>query len=114
MKIIHLLNLLTSFMMAYAHYSLYHSDNRQKSNVGFDCLYAYLLDFVEDENVPFLINYHLIPYCRRLDQNEEQENVSIQSYENIENSITFVELYRQNVTSQQLLDWLAPIDIAER
>jgi hypothetical protein len=54
--------------------------------------------------------YHLTLYCQRLDQNEDS---FIISNENVRNQINFKELYRQGITSSQLLDWFAPIDIAE-
>ena len=114
MKIIHLINLLVSFLILDARYSLYHSDSRQESNSAFDCLYAYLVDCVDDENIPFMINYNLIPYCRRLDQNEEQERFADHSSENVKNTIKFTELYQQGITSTQLLEWSAPLDVAER
>ncbi|CAF1198072.1 unnamed protein product, partial [Didymodactylos carnosus] len=114
MRLIQLLICLVSFMILDARYSLYHSDDRQDLKSTFDCLYAYLRDYVEDGDARYIINYHLIPYCQRLDQNEEQENLSIRSYENVENNINFTELYRQGVTSAQLLGWSAPIDVAER
>ncbi|CAF1125379.1 unnamed protein product [Adineta steineri] len=95
-------------------YSLYYSNNRQESNRVFDCLYAYLKDKLIDTDAPYTVNYQLIPYCRRLDENEEQDKLSNELHENIENIITFAELYRQCVTSKQLLDWYVPIDIAEQ
>ncbi|CAF1369201.1 unnamed protein product [Didymodactylos carnosus] len=85
---------LVSFMILDARYSLYHYDDRQDLKSTFDCLYAYLRDHVEDGDARYSINYHLIPYWRRLDQNE-QENLSIRSYENVENNINFIELYRK-------------------
>ncbi|CAF1540648.1 unnamed protein product [Adineta steineri] len=101
-------------MLVDTRYSLYYSNNRQESNRVFDCLYAYLKDKLIDTDAPYTINYQLIPYCRRLDQNEEQDKLSNGLHENIENLITFAELYRQGVTSKQLLDWYVPIDIAEQ
>ncbi|CAF4076984.1 unnamed protein product, partial [Rotaria sordida] len=58
--------------------------------------------------------YHLIPYCRRPDQNEIKDHLSNISMNNIDKIITFNELYKQGVTSQQLLEWSVPIDIAEK
>ncbi|CAF4643086.1 unnamed protein product [Rotaria sp. Silwood1] len=55
----------------------------------------------------------IIPYCRRLDQNEALDDLSNVSQSNINNIITFEELYKQGVTSAQLLHWSAPINIAE-
>ncbi|CAF2930436.1 unnamed protein product [Rotaria sp. Silwood2] len=56
----------------------------------------------------------IIPYCRRLGQNEAPNNVSHISHNNVNNIISFHELYKQGITSAQLLDWSAPIDVAEK
>ncbi|CAF4357142.1 unnamed protein product, partial [Didymodactylos carnosus] len=101
-------------MILNARYPLYHSDDRQGQNSPFDCLYAYIMDYVDDGIAAYIINYHLVPYCRRLDLNEERDKSFIRSYENVENNITFAELYQHSVTSAQPLSWSAPIDIAER
>ena len=45
---------------------------------------------------------------------EPREARLIRSAENVSNGLTFSHLYRQGVTSTQLLSWLALIDIAER
>jgi hypothetical protein len=102
------------FMILNARYSLYYSDNRQGFTSIFDCLYAYEVQSDEDQNLPRTRNYDLIPFCRRFSQNGEEEKASIQSSENVVNSIPFIELYRQGVTSIQLLDWSSSIDVAER
>ncbi|CAF1489552.1 unnamed protein product, partial [Didymodactylos carnosus] len=90
------------------------SDDQRDLKSTFDCLYYYVRDYVEGDDVGNSINYHLTPYCRRLDQNEEQEKRSIRSYEHVEYNTSFTDLYRHGVTGVQLLDWSAPIDVAER
>ncbi|CAF1222459.1 unnamed protein product [Adineta steineri] len=110
MKFLILLVLLTSFIIVDSQYSVYYSDDRYESNATFDCLYAYS----GDTALLSTDDYSLIPYCRRLDGTEEEENFSTISYENILNNITFAELYRQGVTSMELLKWSVPIDIIER
>ncbi|CAF3944130.1 unnamed protein product, partial [Adineta steineri] len=66
-------------------------------------------------------NNHLIPYCRRPDDDDDDddddeklEEISKVSYNNIAQKITFKELSKQGITSEQLISWSAPIDVAER
>jgi hypothetical protein len=80
----------------------------------FNCLYAYMVDAGREIGSRYIRNYHLIPYCQRLDSDEELEQVSHLFSENIAQSITFTELKKQGITSEQLLAWFAPIDVAER
>ncbi|CAF1503226.1 unnamed protein product [Adineta ricciae] len=114
MKPIQLVILFLSLLEITGYYSLYNSDDRERLNSVFDCLYAYMVQssLVNDEY--YQIHYHLIPYCQRLDQTEKYEESFIVSNENIQSQMKFSELYERGVTSLQLLDWLAPIDIAER
>jgi hypothetical protein len=93
------------------HYTLYYSDIRQGSYPTFDCLYAYLIDDDRETGKRYIRNYHLIPYCRRPDYDNEEQDVIT---ENIEKTISFKELKMQNITSEQLLQWFAPIDVAEK
>jgi hypothetical protein len=112
--IIRLLILLISCITVSTHYSLYRSDPRQASYTTSDCLYAYLIDGGKESGSHYIRNYHLIPYCRRPDDAEEEEQVLYVLNGNIAQTIPFHELKKLGVTSEQLLTWLAPIDIAER
>ncbi|CAF3150182.1 unnamed protein product [Rotaria sp. Silwood2] len=114
MMIICILFFLISCILTNSHYSLYHSNIRQISYRTFDCLYAYLIDGGKESGGRYIRNYHLIPYCRRPDDNDELEPVSYLSTENIAKTITFDELKKQGITSEQLLEWFAPIDVAEK
>ncbi|CAF2631430.1 unnamed protein product [Rotaria sp. Silwood2] len=60
------------------------------------------------------MNNQLTPYCRRPDNDEKQEEISYIFGKNIANNITFKELSEQGITSEQLLNWSAPIDLVER
>ncbi|CAF3963758.1 unnamed protein product [Adineta steineri] len=103
--------LLTSFIIIVdGQYFVYYSDDRYGFDATFDCLYAYSGDTTQLSTV----DYSLIPYCRRLHGTEKEENFSTISYENILNNMTFTELYRQGITSTQLLAWSVPIDMIER
>src|SRR2546430_1671999 len=93
------------------HYTLYYSDIRQSSYPTFDCLYAYLIDHGKETGKPYIRNYHLIPYCRRPDLNEEKDQILYPINENLTKKISFRELKEQNIRSEQLLEWFAPIDV---
>jgi hypothetical protein len=95
-------------------YTLYYTDIRQASYLTYDCLHAYLIDAGKEKGKHYIRNVHLIPYCRRPDDNEEQDEVLYTVGENIAETITFKELKKRNVTSDQLLKWFAPIDVAEK
>lgn len=108
--LLHLITILTSCVLVDVHYVLYYTEFNQT----FDCLYAYIIADDNNDDVTRIRNYHLTPYCRRLDDNEEENSIfNIQDRSNMK-QITFEELNARNVTSEQLLLWSAPIDIAER
>ncbi|CAF2898433.1 unnamed protein product [Rotaria sp. Silwood2] len=114
MMVVGILLFLISCILTNSHYSLYHSNIRQTSYLTFDCLYAYLIDGGKESGGRYIRNYHLIPYCRRPDDNDELEPVSYLDNDNIAQTITFDELKKQDITSEQLLEWFAPIDVAEK
>jgi hypothetical protein len=95
-----------------ARFTLYYSDDRQASNFISDCLYAYLNDDWKDVGEPMTHNYHLIPYCLRPDTDELQEEIGSMDKSHGQ-MISFNVLKKQDVTSAQLLTWMAPIDVAE-
>ncbi|CAF2956872.1 unnamed protein product [Rotaria sp. Silwood2] len=95
-------------------YSLYYSDIRSGSYLTFDCLYDKFIEGGKNEYSSYIMNKQLISYCRRPDSDEQEEEMSDISDENIANTITFKELSKQGITSEQLLNWSAPMDVAER
>ena len=95
-------------------FSFYYSHVSHTSYPTFDCLYAYLVDIGKETGASYVRNYHLIPYCRRPDINEIQQHINYTIHENLPNIITFDELKKLGITSQQLLQWFAPMDIAEK
>ena len=95
-----------SYLSVHARYSLYRTNISSMSYPIYDCLYAYLIDGGKEIGLGYLRNDHLIPYCRR-------SEMQVQLSSNIAQTISFIQLRKQGVTSQQLLDWYAPIDIAE-
>ncbi|CAF0732950.1 unnamed protein product [Adineta steineri] len=114
MMVIRVLLLLIWCISVNTRYSLHYSDIRQGSYATFDCLYAHLIDGGKENGGQYIRNYHLIPYCRRPDDNEEQDEIIYPVNEGTAEKISFYELKKQNVTSEQLLQWFAPIDIAEK
>ncbi|CAF1423553.1 unnamed protein product [Adineta ricciae] len=114
MDILHLLIYFTLLNRFFAQQSVFHSHQPALFTFGFDCLYAYLIDDEQYRGTTSDVTYHLIPYCRRPAHDEELkfESSSISS-SNVYNSVTFHDLYKSNVTSEQLLDWKAPIDLIE-
>ncbi|UJR16981.1 hypothetical protein I4U23_003879 [Adineta vaga] len=113
MTVLSLLIFFISINIFNTRYSVYHSDELSLVNFGFDCLYAHLTEDDEYRITSTDTTYHLIPYCRRLMDNEEQDQESFISSNNIYKSTTFNDLYNDNVTSEQLLNWKAPIDLVE-
>ncbi|CAF2931702.1 unnamed protein product [Rotaria sp. Silwood2] len=105
--------ILLSCVLVDTRYSLYCTDSRQTFYPTFDCLYAYTVVGEKQDGAPYIRNYHLTAYCRRPNFAEEKDNLSMQDKTKIK-PITFRELNQQKVTSEQLLMWSAPIDIAER
>jgi hypothetical protein len=113
MLLIQFLTLFASYMILHARFTLYYSDNQKVSNSTFDCIYGYLNDNPKEVTEPMIYNYYLIPYCRRPDIDEIQEEIGSLD-RNYNQIISFDELKKQGVTSTQLLTWMAPIHVAER
>ncbi|CAF4907208.1 unnamed protein product [Rotaria sp. Silwood1] len=79
--------------------------NDKESDIIFqhNCLYAAASNEKEN-NV-----YQIISYC--MSELPTQWNIQENNFDHL---FTFAELYKQNITSQQLYIWSAPIDIIER
>ncbi|CAF3923753.1 unnamed protein product [Rotaria sordida] len=84
-------------------FNLYHRDD------GKDCLYYNAIDDVVTHVSGLPIAPQIIPYCIESIECTEAN-------ESIEKSVswTFVELKEKQVSSEDLLSWSAPIDLAER
>ncbi|CAF4151012.1 unnamed protein product, partial [Rotaria magnacalcarata] len=94
-----------SCISIHSDYSLFHTNIRQLSYLTFDCLYANLIDDGRETGGSYIRNYHLIPYCRRPDNDKELEQEFHLNNENIAQRISFDELRKRNITSEQLLAW---------
>jgi len=121
MIVLRVVLLLIYCILINARYSLYHSDIDKISYQAYDCLHEYYISSYPAESGKFYsLNSQLTPYCRRPDDDDEnnnnikEEKVSYETGENIANIISFNELKKQGVTSEQLLAWSAPIDVVEK
>ncbi|CAF3780676.1 unnamed protein product, partial [Rotaria sp. Silwood1] len=94
--------------------NLYNTD--QQTNViiqlQHDCLYYEIDDKIVDYGVPMKLIYQIIPYCIRPFDNIT--NINIINDTNELQGKTFEQLQQLNVSSDQLLLWSAPLDVAER
>ncbi len=88
--VLNLLFLLIGSISVTGRYTLYYSEIDQNHSPTIDCLYAYLIDAGKETGKRYLRNSHLIPYCRRLDEQQNQIN------ENIIKIISFKELKVNN------------------
>jgi hypothetical protein len=86
-------------------YTIYHTNRHvKKSSSDYDCFYAYFTHIY----MTVWLN-SLMPYCLRPTISSE----NIQTYLSDQPYLTFFELKKNGVTSQQLQMWKAPIDVAE-
>ncbi|CAF3562154.1 unnamed protein product, partial [Rotaria sp. Silwood2] len=78
--------------------------NHNRSDIVFqhDCLYV--LASTEKQNIHQVLSYCLTEYSSQWNIEEN----------NFDQKLTFYQLYQQNITSQQLYNWSAPMDIVER
>ena len=99
-----------------ADHSLYYSHQRRTSYPLFDCVYAYLVDSGRETASRYVRNQYLIPYCRRPDPEDDDEKRTAypRSGDHISRKVSFDELKNNDINSDQLLSWNAPIDTAER
>ncbi|CAF4446983.1 unnamed protein product, partial [Rotaria magnacalcarata] len=65
--LLHLIVMLAICVLADVRYPLYYTDLRQSSYSTVDCLYAYIIVDHKEDSTAYIRNYHLTPYCRRLD-----------------------------------------------
>src|SRR4051812_41965768 len=97
-----------------SNYILYNTDIDQYSNKRFDCLYVYLIEDGKESGKEYIQNDHLIPYCRRADNDQNEEDIFNPIKENIENIKSLKELKKLNISSSELLKWFSPIDLVEK
>lgn len=110
---LHAIIILTLCIIVNTHYSLYYTNLRRASYPIFDCLYAYIIVDNKEDIGEYIRNYHLTPYCRRPDQDQEISTEDIRDNTK-SNAISFNQLFKLDISSEQLLRWSAPIAVAER
>ncbi|CAF2718626.1 unnamed protein product [Rotaria sp. Silwood2] len=111
MLIMYVMIFLALHNAVHTQYSLYYSDIRQSSYLTFDCLYNQLLEGQLNVYSSYIMNNQLTPCRRRPDSDEKEEEISDILNENRINNMTFNEFSEENVTSEQLLNWSAPIEL---
>ncbi len=87
-----LISVRTQFYLYHTKYPHSHGD--------YMCLYRYVKEFKGQA-------HHLIPYCLRTSIAPEIET-KLSCYGS---NITFVELKRNNISAEKLLEWFTPIDL---
>ena len=105
------------WLMAYsrAQYHIHHTDLISHTDLYYDCLYYKVLDsFLPSNNSANMDTTveQVIPYCIRPLNVNERSDLKI-TRDSISSNLTFDELKEKNITIQQLLSWLAPIDLIE-
>ena len=91
---------------------LYSSGVHSISSKTFDCLYGYIVEGGKEVGKPFIQSSNLIPYCRRLADNEE-EGINSPTNENVAKRMSFKELKEKKISSEDLVEWFISIDLAE-
>ncbi|CAF1113852.1 unnamed protein product [Adineta steineri] len=90
-------------------FNIYNTDDRQD---GY-CLLYYVTDSMVKYYEPYILTHQTISYCIR----STTENNLIREFDfhdTINNKMTFIELRKNNITSEMLLYWSATFDLAER
>lgn len=95
-----------------AQFYVYNTDVNNRNDWQHHCLFYYVLDDIVELDDPNTIQHQIIPYCER--PIERVVHRSKNSYIGTNVSVTFKILKEQQVTSQRLLSWSAPIDLVER
>ena len=113
MKIVRLLVIFSHCLLLNGRFTLYSTDVRESSSSAFDCIYADLYEDHRDTPTRFTRSIHLIPYCRRPDTDEIIDH-PFPTNTKVSKIIAFTDLKKQGVTSSQLIEWMSPIDVAER
>jgi hypothetical protein len=91
-------------------YHLYETSNINPYHLQYDCLYYYAINDIVKYAYPLGNIREIIPYCIRPVQHNENifEELSGSNH-----SWTFDELRQREITSQQLYEWSAPVDLVE-
>lgn len=112
-----LLILYTCLLMSHmAMFNLYKT-KKLETSLEYDCLDYYVKNSTVEYDSRRLCAYQVMAYCIRPSCKNER-SMTLQRLENQEfikgQNFTFNQLKNQNITGEQLLAWLATIDLAER
>ena len=107
-----LLLILLQEMSIDCQFNLFNTDRRLKEiSLEYDCLNYR----VRNEELAYQDLFHIIedtiPYCFR--PAEQKERIDFNSTDQINRNLTFEELRIENITTDDLLLWSAPIDVVE-
>lgn len=91
---------------------VYNTDVNNRNDRQHHCLFYYVLDDIISLDMPAILQHQIISYCER--PVERHVNRTNNLYIGTNMSTTFETLKEQQVTSEQLLSWSAPIDLVER
>ena len=91
-------------------YRLYNTELSDRKTLEYDCLNYYILDNIIYSKTSRLLDHQIIPYCIRPLSNQIEPNET----KGPGTSITFEKLRQLNLSSEDLLQWSAPISLAEK
>ena len=91
---------------------VYNTDVNDRNDWQHHCLFYYVLDNIVEVEQPIPLQHQMIPYCER--PVERLIHRSASSYTGADVSIDFETLKKQQVTSEELFSWSAPVDLIER
>ena len=107
---------MSTLIISKSQYNLYYSDPISENDLHFDCLHYKVSDDIASHTVlgSFPRNSHqIIPYCMRPSITTNSQHATILRSSSSFN-IPFETLKNLNVTTKDLLSWVAPMDLAER
>ena len=112
--VLRLLFFSTSLLMldVNGHFPLLYNANRT-TKAQFDCIYSHIVDDVQRLHEPFLRTAQLTPYCMRPSSDDDTSRNST-VFGNIHSTLTFLDLRKQGLSSQQLLAWSRSVDLLEQ
>ncbi len=96
--------------LTYVQYRLYETNNINPLRLQYDCLYYYAINNIVRYTHPIENIREIVPYCIRPAQ--YNENI-FEELSDSDHSWTFDELRQHEITSQQLYQWSAPVDLVE-
>ena len=91
-------------------FNVYFTDEQYESNLIYNCLYYNAAEHLAGIEHGWVGLSQIIPYCIR---SKPDGKLTFTSLNKNSSSYTFNELRLKQITSEQLVEWSAPIDLAE-